>query len=378
MQKVWTWICSSRHDHDYHFAHQTAQKAGYIPGLDGFRTLAVLIVMVAHYGFWSMVPGKFGVNIFFFVSGFLISTLLFCEYDRNGRVDVKGFYLRRVLRLAPELLVFLAISIGVSYAMGCHIPWQKIAAVVFYAYNYYWPLVQDPTAMCVRWDHMWSLAVEEHFYILYPLVLSVLCHSKRGYLAAMLVTIAAATAWRFGVWVLDFPPRYAGSATETMLDMISYGAVFAFVLRYGRNVPNLQIGSRVVLMAMGIAIILVSLVFRDPMFRATVRYNAQGIGIFLVFASIYMGVAWHGVLKWLDSPVMRWLGTRSYSAYLYNFEAFRIIVLVTGWNIDDPSYSLSQRLIFLAMAMPLGWLMAALSYRFIATPMLAVRHRLAR
>lgn len=320
-------------------------------------------------------PGALGVNIFFFVSGFLISTILFCEYDQTERIDVKRFYLRRFLRLAPELLVFLAISIAFSYAIGCNIPWEKIAAVVFYAFNYYWSFATDPTAMCVRWDHMWSLAVEEHFYILYPLLLSVLCRNKKRYLVAMLATIAATTAWRFGVWFLAFNPHYTGHATDTMLDMISYGAVFAFVLRYRRNLPTLRLGARVALMSAGVAIILASLLYRDPMFRATLRYNAQGIGIFLVFSSIYMGLAWDWVLKWLDSPLMRWLGARSYSAYLYNFEAYRIIFLLTGWKVDDPTGPLTQHLMFLLLAMPLGWLMAALSYRFIARPMQGVRQR---
>src|SRR5690242_11117871 len=88
----------------------TSRAPFYIPSLDGIRALAVMIVFVAHAGLGSWVPGGFGVTVFFFLSGYLITTLLRMEYDRSGTISLKDFYLRRVLRIFPNMYTVLFVA----------------------------------------------------------------------------------------------------------------------------------------------------------------------------------------------------------------------------------------------------------------------------
>ena len=91
--------------------------SAYIPSLDGLRAVSILIVLLSHAGVSQRIPGGFGVTIFFFLSGFLITTLLLREYDRNGTVSLRNFYIRRLLRLTPPLLLTL-LAAAVLYMLG--------------------------------------------------------------------------------------------------------------------------------------------------------------------------------------------------------------------------------------------------------------------
>ena len=139
-------------------------KYGYIPGLDGLRALAVLIVMVAHVGFSHIVPGGFGVTVFFFISGFLITRLLIAESEKKGQIELKSFYIRRFLRLLPALFYMLIVT-GLTFTFLGNPPGLvETLAAVGYVMNYqtiglaFQGMVQEGP-----WGHLWSLAVEEHF-----------------------------------------------------------------------------------------------------------------------------------------------------------------------------------------------------------------------
>ena len=141
-----------------------------IPSLDGLRAISILIVFMAHARLSPYLPGGFGVTIFFFLSGFLITTLFYREAERYGQIDLKAFYLRRALRLSPPLLVTLAITytlVSLGLFLGKIDP-LAIASQVFYFYNYYSVFVPDSTEGARGLNVLWSLAVEEHFYLIFP------------------------------------------------------------------------------------------------------------------------------------------------------------------------------------------------------------------
>jgi peptidoglycan/LPS O-acetylase OafA/YrhL len=204
---------------------------GRIPSLDGLRAVAVLLVLVAHgcqtAGFpkipwiqWFGVRCAFGVEVFFVISGFLITSLLLRERQRSGRIDVKGFYVRRTLRILPAYACYLAVIWVMWMAGGATLGRRDWIAACTYTMNF----LSHPA-----WEvgHTWSLSIEEHFYLIWPV--------------AML--IGSAFALRAGVffavgcfvlrWVVMFvAPKYTPMAelwTFTRLDTISFGCLLALL-----------------------------------------------------------------------------------------------------------------------------------------------------
>ena len=144
-----------------------------IPSLNGIRSVSVLVVFFAHVGFEGFIPGGFGVTVFFFLSGFLITSLLLDEERRNGNINLKQFFIRRLTRLFPPLIVslffiylltYLSISPGEISVMGA-------LSQIFYFANYYSIFFSSSGGIPMGTTILWSLAVEEHFYFFYPLLL---------------------------------------------------------------------------------------------------------------------------------------------------------------------------------------------------------------
>ena len=146
---------------------------GHIPGLDGLRALSVLIVIIAHMGFEHIVPGGFGVTMFFFISGFLITRLLLAESEAKGNVKLGKFYMRRIIRLYPALLFMLYLSACLYIIMGYgHPAPMEVAAGVGYFTNIFQVFSRiSGDVPFMPWTHLWSLAVEEHFYLGFPILI---------------------------------------------------------------------------------------------------------------------------------------------------------------------------------------------------------------
>ena len=151
-----------------------------IPSLDGIRAISISIVFFAHAGVVSFLPGGFGVTIFFFLSGFLITTLFYREVERTGGINLPAFYTRRLLRLSPPLfitlfLVYFLVSIG--FLEGVVQP-EAVLSQVFYYYNYYAILSTDATEGALGLNVLWSLAVEEHFYLIFPFLFTLILRNQ--------------------------------------------------------------------------------------------------------------------------------------------------------------------------------------------------------
>src|SRR5437879_3506322 len=163
--------------------HPAGEKV-YRPGLDGLRALAVIGVLLYHAGVHWMPGGLLGVDLFFVISGFLITSLLITELQRSGRIALAGFYGRRARRLFPALAAVLALAVG---AMALFRPGDLVRfrgdllASVGYVANW-WFIVKHQSYFVASgrpspFQHLWSLAVEEQFYILWPLGLIALWRS---------------------------------------------------------------------------------------------------------------------------------------------------------------------------------------------------------
>lgn len=351
------------------------QDVKYIPGLDGFRAIAVLLVLVAHFGFDRIVPGGLGVTIFFFISGFLITSLLLSERNRFGSISIRNFYIRRFLRLFPELIGLIVVAGFYRALLGHPLGLGEIIAALTYTTNYvvFW-LENWGGGANLAWPQLWSLSVEEHYYITFPAIFAFLLVSPGRVKAFFAAVFAFGLVYRlalvFGGHVdvtTQFPYPYL--ASEARFDSIAYGAALAFLCQ---RAWELSWGRGLAAGIAGGALLLATLLIRDGAFRETVRYSIQGVALFLVFTAIYRSTAWDWTMSILEAPLVRRLGVLSYGAYLWHFEYLFLSEYVFGEALPASG---TGRLLFLASGLVFSFGVAELSYRLIAQPMQALRHR---
>jgi peptidoglycan/LPS O-acetylase OafA/YrhL len=263
-----------------------------IPSLDGLRAVAILLVLVAHAGLGDLVPGGFGVTVFFFLSGYLICTLLRREWEKNRHINLGNFYLRRLFRIFPPM--YLVLILGTAYALAGgfqeQITWAATMAQAFHFTNYY--VIYSGVGLVPGLGIFWSLAIEEHFYLIFPLSLPFLLRNYTASRQAIILSIVCLLIllWRivlvYGYHVNDVRTYYG---TDTRLDAILWGCVLALFHNPKLDAPK-QLSTKAIYgMFLGaVAILIASLLFRDPMFRETYRYTMQSVALFPIF---YIAVA---------------------------------------------------------------------------------------
>ncbi|MEZ5541456.1 MAG: acyltransferase [Pseudomonadota bacterium] len=297
-----------------------ASSGFYIPSLDGIRAVAAMLVFVAHAGWHEIVPGGFGVTVFFFLSGYLITTLLRREYELTGDVNFKNFYLRRVYRIFPPLYIVLLIGfvLATTGVFEHDMRPGAVLAQVLYWTNYYFAAYGN--AYFVPHTSMyWSLAVEEHFYFVFPMLfLAAVRHrSLRG--AAMIFGLIclAGLAWRYWLVLgLDATEIYTYRATDSRFDSLMYGCILG-VWQNPVLDPDWRLSTRRkwLILCTALGAFLFTLLYREEVFRETLRYSIQGIALFPLFWLAVRYPEWW-VFRWLNWSPIRFLGTVSYTFYL--------------------------------------------------------------
>ena len=178
----------------------------HVPALDGLRGVAILLVITRHQLIpFSLSGGFLGVDLFFVLSGFLITTLLLKEFDAANTISLKNFYVRRALRLGPALLVYLLASLVVTYFLhrqDLSREFRLVGLALAYATNWRmafgWDLSLDPTAI------IWSLSIEEQFYLVWPMVLLVglaLGLKRRHFAVGLTLLICTIMLHRYQLWI---------------------------------------------------------------------------------------------------------------------------------------------------------------------------------
>jgi peptidoglycan/LPS O-acetylase OafA/YrhL len=335
-----------------------------IPTLDGWRAIAILSVVTHHAAtaFYSNEPaywarsftiyGGFGVDVFFALSGLLITKLLLEEWRANGAVSLRGFYIRRAFRILPPYLVMLA---GVT-AAGLWFSGREAAGCLFFFRNYV------PDSMVGRWtQHLWSLAVEEHFYFLWPGLL-VLCGRKRGKF------VAAAVALAIGIWrmvdaqfnighALDVQPHFR---TDLRLDALLWGAVAAFILDENRDRERFTQQMKLGLWSAAAVVAMICVVAYSLL---------TAIWLAALLPMILAGTVTHPhwrVSRLLEWAPLAWIGRISYSLYLW-----QQLFLWPGWEHPQHWWLMWPWNLLATFAV------ASASYYFIERPMLRTGRRLA-
>jgi peptidoglycan/LPS O-acetylase OafA/YrhL len=347
-------------------------RTGAIPSLDGIRAIAVALVFFAHNGLEHVVPGGLGVTVFFVLSGFLITTLMRSEFSHSGVLNYRAFYLRRFIRLMPPL-VCVVILAGVLAAFGLidgAFTLEGLLAVLFY-YGNYFVISHDFDGLPAGLGVVWSLAVEEHYYLLYPPLAAVLLRSGRRGISVL--TIAAlctvVLVWRCVLVWYGASEAHLTMATDARADAILVGCLMAL----WRNpwldpVPAANPKRDALVFAGCVAVLLFSLVYRDETFRLTARYSLQSLA---VAPLIYLAVAraHHWPFRWLSAKPLAYIGTISYTAYL----SHHVILLLVDkqWPQLNPLVSTTATVaLTLAVAEPMR--------RWVERPCAILRRRLHR
>ena len=299
-------------------------RYGYIPGLDGIRAIAVLIVIIAHFGLTNLIPGGFGVTVFFFISGFLITRLLLAEARTKGKIHLKDFYIRRIVRLYPALIFMVVGSTALYLILGQGGPKPlEFTAALGYFTNIYQVAVRAGGELpFMPWTHLWSLAVEEHFYLIFPLLMVVFGVFKRRLIWALLGLLALVPLWRLFTYstfetlpVID----YNYMMTDARIDSIVWGCLLSVLLDKDIREGLIQklIGWLPIFGAG--AVLLLCFALRDESFRYIWRYSLQGAALFVFVLNLYFFRPVRWSLGILELWPLVWMGRLSYPLYLWHF-----------------------------------------------------------
>ncbi len=322
-----------------------SQGISRIPSLDGFRAVAVLLVFQSHayllFGntdgadfrkYYAILEslGALGVTGFFFLSGFLITTLLRNEYEATGRISILNFYLRRIYRLAPPfylvvIIVFVLARLGYFDAP---MTLAQLIAQALHTTNYYLILIDGNAFRVQGTGVMWSLAVEEHFYLLYPLAFVPLLtrFSYANIALVLLATCLLILVWRWiGFFELGFSASWLTFATDSRADSILAGCLMG-VWRNpsidARAIGNSRTGPAIVIACCGIACVTPLMDLGGIQY--VVSYTVQSLCLFVIVTQAIVHPEWW-CFKWLNwSPVMA-LGTISYTFYLCHLVFLKLV-----------------------------------------------------
>ena len=321
---------------------EIAKADSYIPGLDGIRAIAFLLVFWAHAlpGISYYIPATLGVTIFFFLSGYLITTLLRRELAATGTIALRDFYLRRALRIFVPLYVVYALSAAFAhFALHESVGnWKGFFSLLFYYYNY--TLVLDLRAWVpLGLNVIWSLCVEEHFYLLFPLVYLALVRSRLARSTQTQLFIGFCLLellWRFLlIAVLHNNHLWTYYATDARLDSILWGSVLALT----NNPASISAGEKpdrsilpfrhqTLVFVAALLVLAASLFPRSIVYKESLRYTLQALALYVLFSFVIPSIR-HWSVRWLEWKPLRYLGWISYSLYLCH--DFILNVLTTRW-----------------------------------------------
>ena len=354
------------------------KKRRYITGLDGIRAIAVIMVLSYHLKLSLFKSGFLGVTVFFVLSGYLITGILISEVEEEGTIDLKNFWLRRIRRLVPAVMSMAVVIIFVSavvnrviFTKGCK---DFLASVL--GFNNWWQIFNkvsyfEAAGVPSPFTHCWSLAIETQFYLIYPLIvlgIYKLAKSrgegrvKRGLLFAGVTLLLALISVILMIVLFD-PQKDASRVyygTDTRAFSLLFGALLAIMWEY-RMVPRrLSASVNMVLGSVSFAALLVMTIA----INGSSNFWYRGGQFFGTILTVLMVYAVSGRKTWLSrflsNPVLKWIGDRSYSIYLWHYPIILLISkgIKASWWIT-------------LIEIVLSVVLAELSYRFIETP---IRH----
>lgn len=334
--------------------------------LDGLRAVSVVFVMLVHATYGRLSGGFLGVDIFFVISGFLITHLLMAEHVGTGRVSLRDFYLRRVFRILPPLVCAIVLAMLLWPGSTADRMVVVQAALLFYA-NFL------PAETLGNLGHTWSLAIEEQFYLVWPLLFVALYPRTRPvliFLAALVVLASIATRiWLVGKWA-NLEPLY--TFTPARLDPIMLGCMLALCSPFfSRILAQFSLWLPRILGWSSAVVLLACLFFAQRDFMQSTPLAFTGFAsaaAALVASAPHLGRQ-DFLRLGLAHPVARYIGKRSYGLYLYHYPIFGAM---EAWRVPG---SLGNYGAVLAAKIILSFLVTELSWRLVEQPALRIKER---
>lgn len=350
------------------------KKSRYISGFDGIRTLAVIGVILYHLAPYQFQGGFLGVPIFFVVSGYLITDLLFQEWQQNERIDVIGFYIRRVKRLYPAL-VTLVLATTAYITLFARDLLANIRAVIMtnllYVYNWYQVAHHesyfDKFGTQSPFTHLWSLSIEGQFYLFWPLIIIILLKfvKKKQPIFDTMIILAFISALLMAIlYRTGQDPSRVYYGTDTRMFSILLGAALAVVWPSTALRKDLPTNLRLLLDVVGGgALMLLCLMFMQMTGESALVYRG-GMFFFSVLSMILVAVVAHpgaDMNRLLTNRLFTWIGKRSYGIYLYQYPV--LVFFESKINVADHSF------LYALIEVALILVLSDLSYRFLELPL---------
>lgn len=347
-------------------------KTGYIPELDGLRGIAIIGVLFFH----AQVPffgGTYiGVDIFFVLSGFLITRILINEFDRVGDISLKNFYIRRILRLGPALIALLIVFWIMSFALlskqaALHNTIEGLLSLVYFT-NWVRAFSIYPTDYL---SHTWSLAIEEQFYIFWPiLLLTLLRVSKRRINIVFFASFIALLSWIIRILLLisgaTINRIYYG--LDTRIDGLMIGCVLGTILSSGllrEHQTKTILKALVFLAPISVGGIIIIAVFSRMVFPSMYLFGFIILEILVGFLILDIVINPQSITgNFLNNQILRRIGKISYGVYLWHHPIFRVI----------QSYGFNYFFV-LALGSTLTFIIASISYIILEQPILTLKNK---
>jgi peptidoglycan/LPS O-acetylase OafA/YrhL len=366
-------------------AVRSATERFYHPELDVLRFFAFLLIFIHHSvphdasfftkmgvapALASMVAGlaatgAFAVPLFLLLSSYLVTDLLIRERALRGEIDLRAFYIRRILRIWPLYFSFLALAWGMQWFVpGQHIGWRAGLAFAFFAGNWWIVFVGFPSSVIFP---LWFISAQEQFYFFWPAVMRKL--SERGMMVAAAVLLVIANVVRWHLALQHTWESKVWTNTFVQLDAVAFGIILAVVL--GGGAPRL---SRLLRSALSIGgftcLVLAANYFRikaDPLTtsRVMLGYPVAAIGALALF----LGTLRPGA-KLLRNPLV-YLGRISYGLYVFHI----LGLMISEYAVHDYASSVGRYLVREVVALATAIALAAISYRWLETPFLTLKQR---
>src|SRR5690625_832449 len=356
-------------------ATRTTPRSGHIHGLDGLRALAVGAVLVYHLRPTALPGGFLGVDVFFVISGFLITTLLLRELGRRGRINLPQFWLRRARRLLPALVSVVLVSVSLAAAVGGDLLvniGRQVLGVLTFSNN--WLEIGAGSSYFAQTSpllfvNFWSLAVEEQFYLLWPVVLVLLLALTRTSRQRVRVALTVALVSAILMAVLHTPGEDATRVyygTDTHLFGLMLGVALAFAWASPQSVLHSAVWQRwrqpAALVALGGIGGLMTVLDAD----AAMTFRGGILAASLLTAVLIAALLGPGSLyqRVMDLRPVAWLGQRSYGIYLWHWPVILILTELLPATTYDSAVSWTTR----GLALGLTLAVAAVSYRWLEQP----------
>ncbi len=354
-----------------------ARPLGYMPALDGLRAVAVALVIAYHLGYSGVAGGYIGVEVFFVLSGWLVCALLVNEHQRTGGIGLVSFWMRRARRLLPALVTVIVGTMAVaSLAQPERLAELRTQGVAALAYHLNWRLILDeqsyfeasggPSAL----EHLWSLSIEEQFYLVFPLLCGfvLMRRSRKRAVGIVLGAALAATVLRLVLYQPGSDPSRVYFGTDTRASGLLLGVALGLFWTPNRLRPHSSrpFTSSLDTVALAGAAVLAWYTFAVDEHRPAAFTGgftaAQLATLALIAVAVYPAPT--RAVRVLSARPLRWVGQRSYGIYLIHWPVIVFLSRAPGEQPEDP----------LNVAVQLGLIigLATLSYRIIEQP---IRHR---